>query len=442
MKKLFYFFILTSILSFYSCEDDKKSDYTTYAVTIQLVYPEGSVLEVAKDIKVKLTDSNGKIYDGITDDAGKTIIIVPTGIYTATADDSRAEGFTYNGRVNNIVVTKAWDETLITDLFLEEEKKGSIVIKELYVGGCQKGNDAGVFQHDKYVILHNNSNETVTLDNLCLGMVLPYNAHGSNKDYVNGNLFYAAEGWIPAGTGIWYYPGTLTIESGKDVVIALANAVDNTQTYSNSINFNKAEYYCTYDNAVYSNTTYYPAPAPEIPGNHYWSAVHFGQGNAWPLSTLSPAFYIFRTADETPTSFVNNELNTNYHGGTMSDANKRKKVPVEWILDGVEVFTTTSTENQKRLTAKVDIGQTYLTNKYGYSSYRNVDADATKAIEGNASKLVYNYNKGTEINGVLSTDPSGIDAEASIKKGARIIYKDTNNSTNDFHQRKQASLRD
>jgi hypothetical protein len=40
-----------------------------------------------------------------------------------------------------------------------------------------------------------------------------------------------------------------------------------------------------------------------------------------------------------------------------------------------------------------------------------------------------------------STDPSGIDAEASIKMGARIVYMDTNNSGNDFHQRKEASLR-
>ncbi len=30
-----------------------------------------------------------------------------------------------------------------------------------------------------------------------------------------------------------------------------------------------------------------------------------------------------------------------------------------------------------------------------------------------------------------STDPSGIDAEASIANGAVIIYKDTNNSGND-----------
>ncbi|MEE3406725.1 MAG: DUF4876 domain-containing protein, partial [Candidatus Cryptobacteroides sp.] len=78
----------------------------------------------------------------------------------------------------------------------------------------------------------------------------------------------------------------------------------------------------------------------------------------------------------------------------------------------------------------------------GYSVYRNVDKEATEAIEGNKEKLVYNYAGGTEdpeING--NTDPSGIDAEASIANGAIIIYKDTNNSTSDFHIRKVASIK-
>ena len=85
-----------------------------------------------------------------------------------------------------------------------------------------------------------------------------------------------------------------------------------------------------------------------------------------------------------------------------------------------------------------------LPNKYGYSSYRNVDKEATEAIAENSGKLVYNYSLGTlNMIGVEngSTDPSGIDAEASIKNGARIVYQDTNNSTNDFHQRRKASLK-
>jgi len=41
-----------------------------------------------------------------------------------------------------------------------------------------------------------------------------------------------------------------------------------------------------------------------------------------------------------------------------------------------------------------------------------------------------------------TTDISGIDAEASLKNGAHIIYMDTNNSTNDFHERLKCSLRE
>ena len=78
-----------------------------------------------------------------------------------------------------------------------------------------------------------------------------------------------------------------------------------------------------------------------------------------------------------------------------------------------------------------------MTAKMGYTLYRNVDKEATEAIKENEGKLVYNYSLGVE----GSTDPSGIDAEASIKNGARIIYKDTNNSTVDFHLRSKASLR-
>ena len=38
-------------------------------------------------------------------------------------------------------------------------------------------------------------------------------------------------------------------------------------------------------------------------------------------------------------------------------------------------------------------------------------------------------------------EPSGIDAAASLKNGAKIIYMDTNNSTADFHLRKGWSLK-
>jgi hypothetical protein len=109
------------------------------------------------------------------------------------------------------------------------------------------------------------------------------------------------------------------------------------------------------------------------------------------------------------------------------------KVPYDWVRDAVEVFNGSSNNNNKRFSPEADGGFVYLSKNYlGHTLYRNVDKEATLAIEGNEDKLVYNYT--------LGNDPSGIDAEESIKNGCKIVYKDTNNSTNDFHERTVQSL--
>ena len=91
----------------------------------------------------------------------------------------------------------------------------------------------------------------------------------------------------------------------------------------------------------------------------------------------------------------------------------------------------------KRLTDDIDVGHVSLTNAQGHVLYRNVDKASTEALPENAGKLVYNYSLGVE----SSTDPSGINAEASMKNGAHIIFMDTNNSSVDFHERQKCSLR-
>jgi len=78
-----------------------------------------------------------------------------------------------------------------------------------------------------------------------------------------------------------------------------------------------------------------------------------------------------------------------------------------------------------------------MTNALGHSLYRNVDKAATEALPENDGKICYYLLP--EVDGTI--DPSGIDAEASIAKGAHIIYQDTNNSTNDFYERQKCALR-
>ncbi len=325
-----------------------------------------------------------------------------------------------------------------------DQNADQIVIKEIYCGGCPKDEGSDVFHMDKSIVLYNNCPELVVATNLCLGFATPYNAEANSIDRIydrEGILVYEDEGFIPARNGIWYFPSTLVIEPFQQVVVNVHGAIDNTKTYSQSVNYAFKEYYCMYDpESGYFNTMYYPTPSDVIPDTHYLKAVKYGQANSWPLSTTSPALFLFCTEDVSPVDFGNNPDNLWYAPGEAHDAiNANVMVPVEWIIDGVEVFNGAKIEScKKRLTADIDAGYVCLTNRLGHSLYRNVDKEMTEALAENKGKLVYNYSLGTD----GSTDPSGIDAEESILKGAHIVYRDWNDSRNDFHERLRCSLRD
>ncbi|MDR0833987.1 MAG: DUF4876 domain-containing protein [Candidatus Symbiothrix sp.] len=313
-----------------------------------------------------------------------------------------------------------------------------VVIKELYNGGVQKVGEegTGAFNNDQYVVLYNNSNQMASLENLALGYLLPNNSQASNAYYVGGSPtpYYEAEGWVPAGWAIWAFRGNVPLAPGEQIVVAIQKAIDNTATYSNSINFDNPAYYALYDPTAFVNATSYPEPAAAIPASHYLKGYKFAGlvSTAWGLSVTSPAFIIFKTEGVTPEEFAADAA-ANAVPDLVATLPGRK-VPVEWVVDGVEVYAQNpgTGTNKKRLTPAIDSGFIELTNAQGHTLYRNVDQAATEAIATNAGKLVTGY----------TADPSGIDAEASIKNGARIIYKDTNNSTVDFHERNKASLRD
>lgn len=441
LQKLFFLLIAVLLIGTSCSDNDDNDEYQTYDVTIKLAYPTG-YSPVEKTSITLVNKTTTATYTGLTNASGEATFKVAAGIYDVSATESRAvdgSSFLLNGLLN-FTVAKDWVNTTPVELTLTASEKGSIIIKELYTGGCQKNDGSGKFQNDAYVVLYNNSDIKLTLENAALGTTIPYNFASSNKYYKDGKLSYEAEGWIPAGTAIWYFKNPVSIEAGKQIVIALKNAVDNTATYTNSINFSNSEYYCTYDvSGQFTNISVYPSPSPAIPASHYLSAAIYGAGNGWPISVTSPAFFIFTTKNTTPAAFGSDATKRDdYFGTTVSIS---QKVPTDWVLDGVEVKAQ-GVDGLKRLTPSVDAGYVAMINGFGYSIYRNVDKEATEAIAGNTSKLVYNYSLGTSDKAEGSTDPSGIDAEASIKKGARIIYKDTNNSTNDFHQRIKASLKD
>ena len=157
------------------------------------------------------------------------------------------------------------------------------------------------------------------------------------------------------------------------------------------------------DGGKYNNTMYNPSPADVIPVSHYLKAVKYGKGNAWPMSQTSPAVIMFRTEGVTPKEFGENNANIIYPNGKEGNiVYACLKMPRSWVIDAVEVYNATALANcKKRLTSDLDNGYATLTGGYGHALIRKVE----KTVDGNA------------------------------------VYQDTNNSTNDFYEAENCSLR-
>lgn len=443
MKKvttILFVLIVVTLLSACLSDQDDNEGVTLATLTIAI---DG--VDQQEGLEVKLTNtSTATTFLGTTDAQGTAVFHVTPGIYEAIVSVVRyidGQKYIYNGVRSNIVLSS--QQANVATIAVKESHSSQVIIKELYSGGCLD-NKGKSFQYDKCIILYNNSAGQAVLPNLCFGIVSPYNGNGNNGNYDNdGVLTYEKEGFLPAIHGIWWFQNTLTIEPYQQVVVNICGAVDNTQTATQSVNYADPDYYCMYDpKSGYDNTSYYPTPSILIPTDHYLKARELGIGNGWTFSVTSPAVFIFQVKGTTPQDFSANADNIWYDAGKTTQIYTCLKVPFDWVVDGMEVYQKTKVDDsRKRMPSVVDAGYVTLTNYQGHALYRNVDKEATEALPENEGKLVYGYNLGTEYPEGVSTDPSGIDAEASMKQGAHIIFKDTNNSTVDFHERQQCSLR-
>ena len=430
-------YVITACLS--ACSEQTAPSISLGEVTIQLT----GINDDLSGLDVQLRNiSTGSIFIEQTNAQGIATFSVVPGLYEASTSQTRTgtgnEYYSYNGTSGQIAIEKGRQAS--ASILMKRAVISRLVIKELYCGGCMPDEGNSAFYFDKCIILYNNSAETINYDNLCFGMAAPANAQATNNNYLaNGRLNYEGEGYTPLWNGIWYFPSTLSIAPYSQIVVNIHGAIDNTQTISQSVNYAHPEYYCMFDpESGYNNQRYCPTPSEVIPTSHYLKAAVYGQGNAWPLSNSSPAIVLFQAKDVSPADYAINTDNFWYDGGGNSVAKRCIKVPNAWIIDAIEVFSSDyATQCVKRLTADIDAGYVWMTNKKGHSIYRNVDQQATEQLQENEGKLVYDYALGVD----GSSDPSGIDAEASLKNGAHIIYQNSNNATNDFHQRQICSLR-
>ena len=369
----------------------------TLSVTAQ--YPEGFAPRAGAAVTVEGVSSDCA-YKLLTDASGTASTTLPDGIYRISIHD-RDGASVFNGTLDKVIVS---GKDISINLPLLYSKAGSLVIKELYCGGCSKAPEEGTYQSDQYLIVHNNDTEPYMLDGLCLGTLSPYNST-SNNPWVDtdGNL----PDFLPVIQAVWRIGGsgnTFPLAPGEDAVICLRGAIDHSAQYPLSVNLNKPGYFVCYNPVYFPNPLYHPVPGSNIEEDHYLEVViKTGQANAYTVSINSPAFIIFRPEEGTDIyAFVQEADHLVQVPGSSVD--RVVTVPVDWVVDALEVFNGGSSDNRKRLPASADAGYVTLSEIYkGRTLMRRVD--------------------------------EGASSEAGFE-----ILQDTNNSTQDFYERETQSL--
>ena len=391
-----YIYILATVLAsaiLSGCTDLKNDNpytATLNTLTVSPVYPEGYGDGPQAGISVNITETGkGTEYTATTGADGKASIKVQDGIYRVTIS-YRTDEYIFNGSADRVRI-------------IGEDKN----IKEIYCGGCLCYPLEGTYMSDSYIILHNNTSQVQYLDSLCIGVADPYNATGTNvwvsRDDDGTSVL---PDFVPVIQAVWKIKGdgkTFPLQPGEDAVVCIFGAIDHTRQYPLSVNLNKPGYFVCYNIEYFPNTRYHPVPGDNISPDRYLDVViKTGQANAYTFSVNSPAVVIFKAEGTTIEDFVSSEDAIVQKPGSSSD--RIVKLPVEWVLDGVEVFTGSSAGNVKRLDPGIDAGYASFSAPYlGHTLFRKTDE------------------------------------QASEDKGFEVLM-DTNNSLNDFYERNEQSL--
>lgn len=370
-----------------------------HVVSIQAVYPQGFSPQAGAEVVIEGIN-NEIVYELSTNAEGRASARMTNGLYSISVQD-RSGNHLFNGSLDKVLVN---GEDLSLQVNLFHSMAGSLVIKELYCGGCPKLPEEGTYQSDQYLIVHNNDHHTTYLDGLCLGTLSPYNSTASNPwTGPDGSL----PDFAPVIQAIWRIGGTGTsfpLEPGADAVICLRGAINHAAQYPLSVNLNRPGYFVCYNPVYFPNPAYHPAPGDQIAQDHYLEVViKTGQANAYTLSINSPTLILFRPEDGTDIyDFVAQPQNLVQVPGSSID--RVVTIPLDWILDGMEVFNGASSANRKRLHTKVDAGYVPLLETFkGHTLMRREDQ------------------------------------KASQQAGFEVL-QDTNNSSYDFYEREVQSL--
>lgn len=374
---------LLSLFALSACEN---KDLPSCRVNIQLLPPEGYSTMPYDGMEVTLTNKQqGTAYTSRCSSAGVASFQVEYGDYTASTHYQAGSGLIFSGRLESLPLSPEQGETTVSvNLPLVRSTSNALVIKEIYYGGCL-GRSGRFYLADQYVTLYNNSDATIYLDGLCVGVVDPSNSKESPwMKHTNMKR-------IPVNDLTWQFPGSgkeYPLHPGNETTIA-TNAVDHTggeYQHPNSVDLSKVDW-VFWDGELENQTE---------PGVTPMNLISNVNPSLWKysFSVIGPAFMVFSLQGTTAEAYVNNSANFEPRPEASNKVKRYLMIPKEWVIDCVDCVEGSTQVAFKRVPGDLDNGTAYIPDGT-YSGKSLVRKKATVPVD-------------------------------------RVIYQDTNNSTQDL----------
>lgn len=380
MKK--YYYSILSLVLLASCQQfsDVKSIGKVEPLSVNLklnvVVKDG--VPAPEEYTVKLINYNDKFQVEKKVSADQTEFsvsdIVP-GIYTVSVSgESVTQDFTYNFN-GNVVNTGIVENGKNITVDIAASRSGNLVIKEIFYCGSRTPSGGSYFR-DQFYEIYNNSESVVYVDGLCFGNMLPKTATASLPVWDVEN----ADSYVYFQT-IWQVPGDgddYPVAPGESIIIA--QMADNHQQEhlnpTSPVNLISAEF------ETLINTTSLIKDNPAINMKVAFAPSLTAQ---WLVTVFGGAYAMF---------FPSEKIDPNTYVTPVGTKQKAKNIPIDDIIDAVELVNDETKMKLKRVPAVLDAGAIYVSGSY-------VSESVCRKIK-------------------------------ETKDDGRVIFMDTNNTSEDF----------
>lgn len=373
-------------LLFVSC--DKKEQVKLVDVSISVDETALGDSPKPDSYKVKCVNvASAQEFEASTEGGKAVLKDIITGIYNITVSGAYLKGgFSYNyiGTLENVEIKGAG---LSFSVGVKATKASSLIFKSIYYTGS-KLPESGSYFRDQFYEIYNNGEATVYADGLCIGTALSSSKYkfpdnkvpsGNASDYI----FFQAPVWQLPGDGDDY-----PIAPGESFIIAQYATNHTTEDKNpNSIDLSTSEFEAYIDD--------FKAQQTDCNAINMKLVCHAKGGTLkqWLTPVAGSAMVLFY-----PSVPIKN---TDYIESSNVAPNTAREVLKSDVLDAVDCVKNSTAD--KRLETTLDAGKIWCSGMYVKESI--------------------------------------VRKEASKKEDGRIIYQDTNNTSEDFTVSKNPEIR-